>query len=547
MLKRLSDFFGQRFAASGAFDYSIFALLGVSIVLISFLTATSFEDTGRTLGLVFANIGAVAAIFVILVALDRYLKTQEREVSISLGALVVGGAAAGVLKGFLTWVGLVFFGYAFDSLPEFIARLGFSAIGGLIVVPAVALVGSLRYRCAQQREALISEKVASVGGESYPATLVRFVTDAKQRIAQSGKSLDSQGLVGELRDIVNSDLRPLSQEIWRRESLKFPSFKLTQMAKIAIRGHVYSVGWVVPLWALTSLTANVRVFGIEDGLLIQLVRSVLLIAGLLLAKAIPVKTTAGALGVYLTSMVLIAFSQVALGTFLSDGRSLGDDVGFMIANLVWLFQLTMCIGMAKAFLELGQKVETEFEKFLDESDLEELRRIRELALRDRQLAQFLHGHMQSKLNGVAARIESRMDNTDLSEEIDQIERVLNESLAEFGRQQVTSLEEVIMRLEKDWGGMAQITFAISPTPLSQKQLEEVREVINEGIANGVRHGFASRISVTIGEGPEITVADDGTGPRDGVPGLGSTYFDSVSNDWELSNTGSGSLLRVKLS
>ena len=546
MLERARAFFGQRFAVSGAIDYPIYGLLGISIVLTSVLTATGFEDNSRTLSIVFANIFAVGAVFVMLVVIDRSLQRFGTELKVSLGALVLGGAAAGVLKGFLTWLGLLFLGYAFDTLPDFIARLGFSAITGLIVVPAVALFGSLKYRYAQQREALISEKVASAEGENYPATLIRFVSDAKQRIAKSGKSLDQKALVDELRDIVNSDLRPLSQEIWRRESLKFPSFKLSQMAKIAIRGHVYSVTWVVPLWAITTLTATIRVFSVEEGLLIQVVRSLLMLVGLVIARRIPVRTTAGALAVYLTAMFSIGFAQVSLGTFLSDGRSLGDDIGFMIANLIWLFQLTLFIGMAKAFLELGQKVESEFERFLDASDLEELKRVRELALKERQLAQFLHGHMQSKLNGVAARIETRVSSSDLSEDIDQIEQVLNEALVEFGKQQATSIEEVIKRLEIDWGGMVQLTFAISPTPLNQKQLEDVSQVISEGIANAVRHGFASRVSVTLDEGLELRISDDGTGPRAGVPGLGSTFFDSVSRDWELTDTGAGSLLRVKL-
>ena len=88
-------------------------------------------------------------------------------------------------------------------------------------------------------------------------------------------------------------------------------------------------------------------------------------------------------------------------------------------------------------------------------------------------------------------------------------------------------------------------FAISPVILGEKQLEEVREVMNEGIANALRHGFASRVTVTLGPGPEITISDDGTGPRDGVPGLGSTFFDSISQDWQLSATDAGSILRLK--
>jgi len=237
--------------------------------------------------------------------------------------------------------------------------------------------------------------------------------------------------------------------------------------------------------------------------------------------------------------------QVTLGSLLSADRDIGDDLGFAVANLIWLFPLTMFIGMVRVFLELGQKVESEYEKFLNEADLEEMKSVREIALKDRQLAQFLHGHMQTKLNAVAARIEAQPDQRNLSDDIEQIEQVLNDALVEFGKQQVGDIEDIIRSLERDWGGLVKFSFAISPAQLSQNQLEAAREVMNEGVANAVRHGFASRISVTLGEGPEITITDDGTGPRDGVPGLGSTYFDSVSKDWKLSATSAGSILRLK--
>lgn len=547
MSQRLRGFFGQKLAARGVVDYPIFALLGLSLILASVLSWTDDDDNARTLGLVFANIGAVGAVFLLVLALDRYLKTKNDDFQMNLGSLILVGALLGSIKGYLTWGGLALQGFAVETGSELIARIFFSAITGLIVAPAAALFGSLRYRYAQQREALISEKVASAQGDSYPATLMRFVADAKSRVAQSDDSLSSKHLVEELRDIVNSDLRPLSQEIWRRESLKLPSFRLDQLAKIAIRGPVYSVSWVVPLWAITSLAATLRVFSIEEGLVIQVVRSFLLIAGLMFARNVPVKSTASALWVYVATIFAVGFAQVFLGTLLSSDRTFGQDIGFVIINLIWLFQLTMFIGMAKAFLDLGKKVETESERYLNDAELEELRRVQQLALKDRQLAQFLHGHMQTKLNGVAARIESRGEHNNLGADILEIEKVLNEAMAEFGRQQVTSIEEVLAGLEKDWGGLIRLSFAVTPAVLSLIQLEAVREVLNEGVANAVRHGFASRVTVTIGEGPEVTVTDDGTGPRDGVPGLGSTYFDSVSQDWELSNTGAGALLRVKLS
>ena len=545
MRRRVSGFFGQKFAAQGAIDYPIYGLLALATIFTSVFSWWTSDNDYRLPGLLLANLLSVGAVWLVIIAIDQFLRRMGPDLKISLGVLLLAGAALGAIKGVLTWLALLSLGYPVETGIAVLSRVAVSSISGLIVLPAVALFGSLRFRYTQQREALIHDKIASANGENYPATLLRFVAEAKERIAKSGSSFEPQAIVRELREIVNSDLRPLSQQIWRRESVKFPSFKLSQIAKLALRGHVYSIGWVVPLWAITTITSTARVFGLEDSFRIQVVRALLLVAGILIAKRIPVKSFAGSLIVYVSTMTLVGFLQVGLGSLLSAERDFGDDIGFAIANLIWLFQLTMFIGMARTFLELGQKVESEYEKFLDEADLEEMKSVREIALKDRQLAQFLHGHMQTKLNAVAARIEAQPDQRNLSDDIEQIEQVLNDAVVEFGKQQVGDIEDIIRSLERDWGGLVKFSFAISPAQLSQKQLEAVREVMNEGVANAVRHGFASRISVTLGEGPEITIKDDGTGPRDGAPGLGTTYFDSISKDWELRATSAGSILRLK--
>jgi len=546
MFQKTREFLGQRFAAGGAVDFWLYALLGLSVLATSVLTTANFADTASLLLVLTANVVAVATTLVIILLFDWFLKSRVEDFWITLGSLVLAGILVGGLKGLLTWLMLDWLGFVDDGLSGPWSRITFSALTGLIVVPAVALFGSLRYRYAEQREALISEKIASEGGENYPDTLVRFVEGAKQKLAQSKKGLGPEGLAAELREIVNSDLRPLSQEIWVRESRKFPSFRLSQIAKVAIGKHVYEPGLVIPIWALTTLIATIRVFSIEEGLLIQVLRSSILFVGLFIASKFKMKTFKGALTVYVVAMALVAFVQVSFGTALSGGRSFGDDVGFMVANLLWLFQLTLFVGMGKAFLEMGKKVENEFASFLNEKDIAELRSSRELVLRDRQLAQFLHGQMQTKLNGVANRLETRKSSGKVNDDLDMVEQVLNEALAQFGKEQTKTIADAIEAIERDWGGVVQLSFALKEIPLEPGQVEVVREVINEAVANAVRHGFASRVTVVMSEGPTLEITDDGTGPRDGQPGLGTTYFESVSTNWELTATESGARLRLSL-
>jgi signal transduction histidine kinase len=251
--------------------------------------------------------------------------------------------------------------------------------------------------------------------------------------------------------------------------------------------------------------------------------------------------------VYCASISLVAIAQVVLGIALSSTRELGEDIGFMIGNLIWLFQLTMFFGMGKAFIEMAKQADSEYEKFLSEPDLEEIRSYRELALKDRQLAQFLHGHLQAKLNGVASKIESRTMAVEIARDLDEVESVLNQALEEFGKQHATSIEEVVEALQTDWGGLANLSFEIAPLISESKELETIREVINEGIANAVRHGFATEVSITVADGSKIVIIDNGTGPRDGKAGLGSAYFSSASTSWSLQATPAGAKLTVNLS
>ena len=77
----------------------------------------------------------------------------------------------------------------------------------------------------------------------------------------------------------------------------------------------------------------------------------------------------------------------------------------------------------------------------------------------------------------------------------------------------------------------------------------VAGVAEEGVANAVRHGFASSVKISFVYSDSdliISIRDDGTGPRQGLPVIGTAFFTAISDDWVLKDTGSGSVLRLVL-
>jgi signal transduction histidine kinase len=92
-----------------------------------------------------------------------------------------------------------------------------------------------------------------------------------------------------------------------------------------------------------------------------------------------------------------------------------------------------------------------------------------------------------------------------------------------------------------------------PDALPVDVVADVARVVEEGIGNAKKHGAARRIQIAV-DCPEprllrVRISDDGSGPRGGAPGLGSSLLDEIAADaWSLqpNPTGTGSLLVAEL-
>jgi signal transduction histidine kinase len=75
--------------------------------------------------------------------------------------------------------------------------------------------------------------------------------------------------------------------------------------------------------------------------------------------------------------------------------------------------------------------------------------------------------------------------------------------------------------------------------------------VEEGLANAIRHGDAERILVAIavadGGALVVVVEDDGDGPTDSSPGLGTAFLDEATHgNWTLTRTDDGARLEARV-
>ena len=120
-----------------------------------------------------------------------------------------------------------------------------------------------------------------------------------------------------------------------------------------------------------------------------------------------------------------------------------------------------------------------------------------------------------------------------------------------------SVTSEISRKASLWKGIVQISLHFDETidDVRSHIAHDAGRVVEEAIANSVRHGKAKRVDITVNRGAEglnIVVSDNGEKRPSGsgemaTRGMGTALFEAVSEGaWSMSHMGSGTVLSVPI-
>ena len=255
------------------------------------------------------------------------------------------------------------------------------------------------------------------------------------------------------------------------------------------------------------------------------------------------------LAVIATAAVSLVRSELLHGYIASniDGRS--------VSFIVIVSLLVVVLVNAAMASELSQ--ETIIERLhatVDATETEAQARNRELVRASRTLARYVHGTLQSRLLASALAIEQAEragDPAGFDRALEQAREAL--LLPEVLPAPATELATAIDQVTALWQGIAKITVHITQpiAPLPSSRITDICLLVEEGVANAMRHGSAKAVEITLAPRIDgniaLTIVDDGVGPTDGSPGLGSSIFNQASTmPWTLTprSSGSGSVLQV---
>jgi anti-sigma regulatory factor (Ser/Thr protein kinase) len=203
-----------------------------------------------------------------------------------------------------------------------------------------------------------------------------------------------------------------------------------------------------------------------------------------------------------------------------------------------------------------------FSKAIQQEQIEVAMRNSHISLAAASAAQVLHGEVQSRLLASALAIE-RLDAVADSNEL--LAMLVDTRLllaAPFEEDAVVARSDLSLKAEVSrkaslWQGIVQVYLAFDGAidDLGNSIAHDAGRVVEEAIANAVRHGKAKRVDVTVyrgSHGINISVSDDGvrhisTGSDDVRRGMGTTLFEAVSDGaWTMSRRDGGTVLTVPM-
>ena len=506
-------------------------LAGLPLVFLSSIATHATEPSDKNLALyALANLLSLAMVVMAVFLLLPWLKSSSRN---AIAVISIFGLFIGTLKGVTTAGFVVGLGLETSFETALTARFITPLIGLWFALAGAGIQAALtNFEDARRRLILRKIKLRDQDDRNAIPGLDDFLNKAQMLIPSS--SADPRQISSLIFDLVQKQLRPLIYDLWRGESQKHPSFRLSDLYRRAIGTLPYSTLLASAIHGVTSI-GSFDPSGATYWPIAALITFLTTAIVLALANALRGRLK-GLRRAPLTTLIvtsLLASAALHLSLTIWGFDSWNPHWSIWLVSAWWVGSLVVIIGVVRAAVATNRE---NLEQLLELHGLGGGNEPEQLAdyLQQRELANHLHSNLQNHLLAQAIRLEGTND-IDLRAELEQLRKTL-----EGAKNPAPPAESGMAEIAKRWQGIVKldVQFSTTPTP-------EICEAIEEAISNAYRHGKAKHISVSL-TAAELLVTDDGYGPTGGESGVGTHYF-STLGPWSLTpRQQGGAELRISL-
>ena len=510
------------------------------------------------------------AVFAFVIVMARRF-TSEPGPWLVLVILAIGGS----MRGIAIAIGAGALGVA----PLTAATLAGRALNSMVIsVIGVALIGAtLAWRADFRAQyQLLRERALLIGGAAQdgdsiePAVLDAWTTmksdldttlkATSDRLASGATVRDLNEAADLLTSAIDVRLRPAARAMWQETIPEDQPIRLRALFIDTIaRWHPplgSILGFLAVVVGIGSIVRSGVVYGGAYTLRYLIVTGAVLWLSTIVARSRPRISPAVAIITLLLLPPVVIMSDHFIG---DEWLGLPEDPTGQIVVALQTPVTTVFIAMAVQAVRDRQQVLSALQARID-IEAAELRHREGRSQRDSQrLSLFVHHSVQSELAALAMQVREAASTRDAAT-MDGVRRTVLERLhrleqldahsppwlaTEGGRQRIDQVVDA-------WTGILDIRVDLPDDALvSADQWHLAAQIIEEGVANSVRHGGAEHVTIE-GQAREgalvLRLADDGRqSSRDeqSLPGIGTQWLDRVApGDWSLERTALGTVLSV---
>ena len=172
------------------------------------------------------------------------------------------------------------------------------------------------------------------------------------------------------------------------------------------------------------------------------------------------------------------------------------------------------------------------------------------AVRDIDLARYLHGELQAGLIATCLLLQraSNTGDTELARHaLRSAANILRQDHARVSQSKISSPQARLEKISAGWRGIAEVRIDLNwIDSLDASLLNDVITLIDEGVSNAIRHAKASTITVSGSRESadlHIEILSNGSGMTEQTPGLGTKLFNELTSSYEFEKQGDLNLLK----
>ena len=497
----------------------------------------------------------------------------------ALWVIFVIGGASGAIKAVIVYISPQFLEMQVVSL-DLGSRILAGTFVGICVVPIFAVISNQLSLVLQRRKILMQallveeslkfsnqealQKVREATQIAIESEFSSLISETRKQIKNTeGKSLEQQYelIASALTLSAQNLIRPLSHRLMQDMSQDFPSPPLRSIFFLAFKKPILPI---LPTLFLASIVSVITVlreitsipiifficFSEAFFLFIQII-SINAFTKSRMSKKSSVNTP---IFIVLSSFLGVSADYVLSLILFSEYEFLKGEL--LLLDAFWRLAFICVVSFVVNLIENEAAVEQFISELINTHKIDKMLADQEIIRVKQDIARYLHGNLQSRVMalGLSLKVREIKDQVSMDSALSLSQSLLDSPFSEFLAAEDRSLFDEVSFNATKWDGLLNIhvNIEVDDLQLSQIQKRAVGTALEEAFANALRHGLAKEVEIKIyqdGLGITVAVLDDGVGPRNTPPGLGSRLYDAVATrGWSLQHrlNDEGSILELRI-